>query len=147
MPEIPQDTEGCNDWLHELYRDKDRIYDYFVEHGTFAGRDLPCIEIQRNYYDLIIELAWMLVLGVPSVVYLFRFLWTSSLLAQVIFFIVLCCGKQVSEHQNWILRCVISPFSNHRRSSNDRRDGNGTWFRIRRHAEATMNVPTTDDFD
>ena len=93
VSEIPQDTDGCNDWVHELYRDKDRIYDYFVEHGTFAGRDLPCIEVQRNYYDLIIELVWMLVLGVPSVVYLFRFMWTSSLLAQVIFLILLCCGE------------------------------------------------------
>ncbi|CAF0979391.1 unnamed protein product [Rotaria sordida] len=83
--EIPQDTEGCSNWVHQLYQEKDKIYDYFLKHGTFEGNGLPRIEIQRNYYDLLIELAWMLIIGVPSLIYLFKFLWTSSLLAQLAF--------------------------------------------------------------
>ena len=55
VSEIPQDTEGCSNWVHKLYQEKDEIYDYFVNHGTFEGNGLPRIEIQRNYYDLLIE--------------------------------------------------------------------------------------------
>ncbi|CAF1052840.1 unnamed protein product [Rotaria sp. Silwood1] len=90
VSEIPQDTEGCNNWVHELYQEKDKIYDYFVNHGTFEGNGLPRIEIQRNYYDLLIELAWILIIGVPSLIYFFKLLWISSLLIQLIFVALIC---------------------------------------------------------
>jgi len=85
---IPQDTDGCNQWVHQLYQDKDRIYDYFVQHGTFEGNGLPRVEIRRNLYDLIIELTWMALIGIPSLIYLLKFLSTSSVLAQLIFVIL-----------------------------------------------------------
>jgi hypothetical protein len=93
ISEIPKDTEGCSNWVHELYREKDKAYDYFVRHGTFEGNGLPRVEIPRNYYDLLIELGWMLIIGVPSIIYLFKFFWTSSLLAQFIIVILICLGK------------------------------------------------------
>jgi hypothetical protein len=91
---IPQDTEECNNWVHKLYQEKDEIYDYFLNHDTFEGNGLPRVEIEYNYYDLIIELSWMLIIGVPSLIYLFKFLWTSSLFAQLIFVIFICLGKK-----------------------------------------------------
>jgi len=93
VSEIPQDTEECSNWVHKLYQEKDEIYDYFVKHGTFEGLSRPRIEIQRNYYDLLIELTWILIIGVPSVIYLLKFLLTSSYLAQIIFIILICIGK------------------------------------------------------
>ncbi|CAF0917072.1 unnamed protein product [Rotaria sp. Silwood1] len=33
--EIPQDSERCNNWVHKFYQEKDQIYVYFVNHGTF----------------------------------------------------------------------------------------------------------------
>lgn len=90
---IPQDTDGCNQWVHQLYQEKDRIYDYFVQHGTFEGNGLPRVEIRRNLYDLIIELTWISLIGIPSLVYLLKFLWTSSVLAQLIFVILVTIGK------------------------------------------------------
>ncbi|CAF2446903.1 unnamed protein product [Rotaria sp. Silwood2] len=90
VSKIPQDTEGCNNWVHELYQEKDKIYDYFVNHGTFEGNGLPRIEIQRNYNDLLIEIAWILIIGVPSLIYLFKFLWTSSFLVQLVFAALIC---------------------------------------------------------
>jgi hypothetical protein len=94
VSKIPQNTEECSKWIHQLYREKDEIYDYFVNHGTFEGRGLPRIEIQRNYYDLFIELAWMLIIGVPSLIYLFKLFWTSSFFAEFIFIILIFLGKK-----------------------------------------------------
>jgi len=89
ISEIPTDTKGCDNWVHNLYREKDQIYDYFVHHDTFEGNGLIRMEIPWNYYDLFIQLTWMLIIGVPSIIYLFQFLWTSSFLAQIIFVILI----------------------------------------------------------
>lgn len=89
ISEIPQYTEECNNWVHKLYQEKDEIYDYFVKHGTFEGRGLPRTEIPRNYSDLFIELSWMLIIGLPSLFYLFKFVLTSSILVQFIIFILI----------------------------------------------------------
>ena len=93
ISEIPKDAEGCNDWVHQLYREKDEIYDYFVRHDTFEGNGLTRVEIPRNYRDLCIELFWVMTIGVPSLIYLVQFLWTSSFVAQLIFLILVMIGK------------------------------------------------------
>ena len=95
IQQIPQDTEGCNQWVHQLYQEKDQIYDYFVQHGTFEGNGLPRVEIRRNLWDLIIELTWMSLIGIPSLIYLFKFLWTSSFLAQLICLILVTIGRRI----------------------------------------------------
>lgn len=96
IEEIPQDTEGCNQWVHQLYQEKDQIYDYFVEHGTFEGRGLPRVEIPRNPWDLLIELGWMSLIGIPSLIYLLQFLWTSSLLWQFLFLVLIFIGTRLN---------------------------------------------------
>ncbi|CAF3779287.1 unnamed protein product [Adineta steineri] len=88
ISEIPKDTEGCGNWVHKLYQEKDQIYDYFVRNDTFEGNGLQRIEVPRNYTDLLIELFWILTIGVPSIIYLFKFLLTSSFIAQIIFVII-----------------------------------------------------------
>jgi hypothetical protein len=93
VSEIPKDAEGCANWVHELYQKKDKVYDYFADNDTFEGNGLPRIEIPRNYYDLLIEIAWMLIIGVPTILYLFKFLWTSSLITQLIFLIIIILGN------------------------------------------------------
>lgn len=122
VSQIPQDAEGCSNWVYDLYREKDEIYDYFVNHGTFEGRGLPRTEIARNYYDLLIELSWMLIIGVPSLIYLLNFLWTSSFLAQLVVILLICLGKKrtIRTHRN--NRTLY--FSNRWRPSNDRSNRN-----------------------
>ncbi|CAF3962053.1 unnamed protein product [Rotaria sp. Silwood2] len=39
LTEIPKDINGCNNWVHKLYAEKDIIYDYFARHDTFEGYD------------------------------------------------------------------------------------------------------------
>ncbi|CAF4401389.1 unnamed protein product [Rotaria sp. Silwood2] len=46
LTEIPKDTNGCNNWVHKLYAEKDIIYDYFARRDTFEGYDLARAEIQ-----------------------------------------------------------------------------------------------------
>jgi hypothetical protein len=94
VSEIPQDTEGCDNWVHKLYQEKDEIYDYFDKHDTFEGKGLPRIELPYNYYDLLIELGWMLIIGVPSLIYLFKFFWISTFGTQVIIVILICLGMK-----------------------------------------------------
>ncbi len=94
ISEIPTDTEACSRWVHELYREKDEIYDYFNQHGTFEGNGLPRVEISRNYYDLLIVLGWTIIIGLPSIIYFFHFFWTSSFPARLILLIIICIGKK-----------------------------------------------------
>ncbi|CAF0812380.1 unnamed protein product, partial [Didymodactylos carnosus] len=82
---IPRGTEECSNWIHHLYQEKDQVYEYFVQNGTFNGLGLQKVEVKRNYQDLIIELVWVIIIGAPSIYYLFLFLLTSSFLAQLIF--------------------------------------------------------------
>ncbi|CAF5038053.1 unnamed protein product [Rotaria magnacalcarata] len=89
ISEIPKDTQGCSDWVHKLYGEKDKIYDYFVRHDTFEGNGINRVTIPRNYYDLLIQLGWVIIVGIPSICYLTKFLWTSSLIAQFIFLILI----------------------------------------------------------
>lgn len=89
VAQIPKDTNGCNDWVHQLYREKDEIYDYFVRHDTFDGCGLSRVELPRNRLDLFIELFWIITIGIPSLFYFFRLFVTSSLIGQMIFLFVI----------------------------------------------------------
>jgi hypothetical protein len=92
ISEIPRDTEGCSRWIHKLYQEKDEIFDYFNEHDTFEGNGLPRVEIPRNSNDLLIELGWIILIGIPSIIYLIQILLTSSFLSQFILIIIICIG-------------------------------------------------------
>jgi hypothetical protein len=54
------------------------------------------VEIPRNYTDLLIELGWIVVIGIPSIIYLLKFLWSSSFIAQIIFIILILLGKKTN---------------------------------------------------
>ena len=86
VSEIPHHDEAkCKDWLHRLFQKKDRVYDHFVRHDTFDGLGLPRVPVVRNRFDLAIEVFWLLVIGVPSFVWLSQFVLSSSLYGKVIF--------------------------------------------------------------
>ncbi|CAF5095760.1 unnamed protein product, partial [Rotaria sp. Silwood1] len=44
----------------------DRIYDHFVQHDNFDGLGLPEVPVVRNYSDLLIEIFWLVTIGIPS---------------------------------------------------------------------------------
>lgn len=89
IEQIPKDTDGCSNWVHQLYQEKDEIYDYFAQHNTFDGNGLTRVEIPRNYSDFLIELGWIVTVGIPSLIYLLKILLSSSVLVQATFLVII----------------------------------------------------------
>jgi len=80
-----EDETKCAEWLHKLFQEKDKVFEYFLTHKTFNGRGLPMTNnLKRKSQDLIIELLCLFFVGIPSIVLLVIFLWTSSLQSQII---------------------------------------------------------------
>ncbi|CAG7666138.1 unnamed protein product, partial [Allacma fusca] len=69
MSEIPEDETEAGEWLHEQYRQKDKLLDNFFRTGEFNPSDnkLPeydkfeYIELPRRYYSLINMTFWFLI--------------------------------------------------------------------------------------
>lgn len=95
MSEIPQDSEACAAWVHQLYREKDDIFDHFAKNDTFEGKGLPRYEIPRNYSDLMVVLGWMVVIGVPSIIYFIKFILTSSIFSIIVLLVGLLAGNGI----------------------------------------------------
>lgn len=45
IDEVPDDDEGCGQWLHNLFLEKDKLQEYFNEHGAFPGH------LDRRFQD------------------------------------------------------------------------------------------------
>lgn len=81
IDEVPTDSsQATADWLHQLMRDKDAEFDYFVEHGEFKGRK---VDIPRRPHSAIIYAFWFMILVVPVVWYLINCLVHGSLQIQI----------------------------------------------------------------
>lgn len=93
MSSIPvKDDKECADWLHQLYREKDEIFDRFEKNGTFGEHgDIKKHYLKKNGYDAIISLMWIIIIAVPSAYYLLAFLvngaWITKI-ALIGFFII-----------------------------------------------------------
>ncbi|CAG7675290.1 unnamed protein product [Allacma fusca] len=78
MSEIPEDETKAAEWLHELYRHKDKCLENFFRTGEFNPPDnrLPeyekfeYIELPRRYYSLINMTFWFLIICGPLVYYI-----------------------------------------------------------------------------
>lgn len=91
ITQIPyQNEEKCAECLHKLFQEKDRIYDHFVQHDTFDGLGKPKAPSNRNYIDLTIYTIWIIIIGIPSLIWFGRFLFISTWFSKMIFaFIIL----------------------------------------------------------
>ena len=93
ITQIPyQNEEKCGQWLHKLFQEKDRIYDHFVQHDTFDGLGKSNVPLNRNYTDLIIYLVWLIIIGVPSLIWFGQFLFVSTWFAKMIFAFIVLIG-------------------------------------------------------
>ncbi|CAF1000759.1 unnamed protein product [Rotaria sp. Silwood1] len=90
MSEIPyQDDEKCAEWIHKLFQEKDRIYEHFIQHDTFDGLGISQISIPQNYSDLFIQFFWIVTIVIPSLIWLFYFIFNSTLFGKIIFAIII----------------------------------------------------------
>lgn len=84
---IPTDSdEACAAWLHQLYREKDEIYEHFVQNGTFKfGKKYP---VPRRATDLIVWCLWAVTLSVPLVYYAIKVIMSGSVAVQIAVLVV-----------------------------------------------------------
>jgi len=88
--DIPyEDEEKCAEWLHTLFQEKDRIYEHFVQHDNFQGLGVPEVPVVRNYSDLLIEIFWLGIIGIPSLIWFIKFILNSTLFAKILCVIIL----------------------------------------------------------
>ncbi|CAF1177749.1 unnamed protein product [Rotaria sordida] len=88
--QIPyEDDATCGEWIHKLFQEKDRIYDHFVQHDNFDGLGVPEVPVVRNYSDLLIEIFWIVTIGIPSLVWFGKFIFHSTLFGKIIFALII----------------------------------------------------------
>lgn len=82
---------NCNIHLKNAnnFLNQDRIYDHFVKHDHFDGLGLPEVPIARNYSDALIEMFWLVVIGLPSLIWFIKFILNSTLFAKIIFGLII----------------------------------------------------------
>lgn len=88
---------------------KDKIFEYFVQHGTFEGAGNPkATDLKRSNQDLIIELSSLILIGLPSIYFLIQFLLYGSLFAKIIFVGIVMIGNCTIFHLN--MRKIVRKF-------------------------------------
>jgi lysophosphatidic acid acyltransferase/lysophosphatidylinositol acyltransferase len=88
MENIPLDTDkACEDWLYKTYEEKDKVFDNFVQNGTFTIGDK--IVLPRLRTDLTIYICWAVGLIVPLLYYVARIFIVGSFTAQIITILVI----------------------------------------------------------
>ncbi|CAF3362079.1 unnamed protein product [Rotaria socialis] len=94
ISEVPYDDEEKSaQFVHKLFQEKDQIFEYFLQHGTFEGAGNPkAIDLKRKKQDLIIEISCLIIIGLPSIYLLIKFLLFGSILSQIIFLFIVMAG-------------------------------------------------------
>lgn len=88
IDEIPHTEEGAAEWLHELFRRKDRMQDSFHKHGDFFKSSnvdpLPSQDLPRRLQPLINTAFWTTLVLIPMVYYLGKLIFSGHIVYVVI---------------------------------------------------------------
>lgn len=83
VEEIPHTEDGAAEWLHELFRRKDRMQDSFHQHGDFfTSSDVarpPKSLVQRRIQPFINTVFWAVVTLTPILFYLAKLVCSGDL--------------------------------------------------------------------
>ena len=104
IAEWPEDEKEFNAFMHKVYQEKDAIFDTFEREGTFASLPGEKVDMPKNYYDCYITFFWINVLIVPLFYWLYTFITTSTLFANLILFVVIGCFSLLSEFFDRVTR-------------------------------------------
>lgn len=89
LDQIPYEDEAkCAQFVHKLYQEKDKIYDTFVQKGTYESLGYPRKPLLKNYYDLYFLIFWSIIILIPTFYYLTIFFTSSSLMGKFLIIIV-----------------------------------------------------------
>ncbi|XP_059166406.1 1-acyl-sn-glycerol-3-phosphate acyltransferase delta-like [Physella acuta] len=92
-----ESDEVCAQWLRELFKKKDDMYDSYLETGQFPG---PHHLIPRRYNDLIMWIFWAIVTCVPLFYYIGSIFVAGSLTQQLI---IVAVGVFLSVVVRWMI--------------------------------------------
>merc|ERR1712142_1239738 len=90
LDDIPSDTdEQCSEWLLNLYREKDEIYENCIENNGFTiGTEFP---LKPRPHSLIIMLTWIILITAASLNFFYSIIFHGSIYSRcgiVLFFIL-----------------------------------------------------------
>lgn len=84
IDEIPETEEGAAEWLHELFRRKDRMQTSFHNTGDFFKesnvRPIPAIDLPRRVQPMINTLFWTFLVLTPMLYYLTQLIFGGNLI-------------------------------------------------------------------
>jgi lysophosphatidic acid acyltransferase/lysophosphatidylinositol acyltransferase len=84
--EVPTDSEEANSkYLFELYQEKDKLFEYFKEHGRFPGLEKP---YKPRWQTLVNWATWMLVIYV-TLIYQYYVCFTSGSTLSIVLMLTL----------------------------------------------------------
>ncbi|XP_022081945.1 1-acyl-sn-glycerol-3-phosphate acyltransferase gamma-like [Acanthaster planci] len=82
IADVPKTEEEQVKFIYNLYEKKDELYEHFLEHDTFTGYDHRSgFVMPKRWGPLIVEVFWLLVLGLPTLYQLLKILTTGSAVA------------------------------------------------------------------
>ncbi|XP_072178491.1 1-acyl-sn-glycerol-3-phosphate acyltransferase gamma-like [Diadema setosum] len=126
LDEVPTDSEDATaEYCHELYRDKDRAYEYFLEHNTFTGFDpaYPERVLPPTLLPLYVMSFWMLLIGAPLAYYAVATLFSGS--ALLIVAVCAVCYAVLSFSKSLLTVTVSSKGSTYGGQKDRRAQGDG----------------------
>lgn len=92
MSEVPEDDKGSAEFIHNLYRQKDEIFDVYDKTGSFKSLNVPLVNKPPNYEDWYLVMMWMVLLVTPLMYYIFNFVQTATLFQNcVLLFAMFLC--------------------------------------------------------
>ncbi|XP_043278505.1 1-acyl-sn-glycerol-3-phosphate acyltransferase gamma-like [Venturia canescens] len=82
LSEVPDGEEAAAAWLHQIYQQKDRLAESFMQTGDFfATSGVPrtdTFKLQRRYYSLINTIFWAVIVLVPMLYYIVQLFLSGS---------------------------------------------------------------------
>jgi lysophosphatidic acid acyltransferase/lysophosphatidylinositol acyltransferase len=86
LESVPTENDKVNgEFLQQLYREKDEIFEVFHQHGDFSSLGVKKHILKKNKKDLYITISWLLLILLPSAYYFLGWFWTGSLAFKLCF--------------------------------------------------------------
>lgn len=82
LADVPEEEELCNQWLHKLYQEKDRILDSYIRTGSFSEESgFPSWSVTRparRCWSLVNTIGWTTIIVTLLLYYIFRLVTSGS---------------------------------------------------------------------
>lgn len=88
MKDVPESEEGSAKFIHNLYKEKDEIYDVYHKTGSFKSLGLPVQELPAKNRDYYICLFWLVFIGLPMFYGIFLIITNATIWMNILFILI-----------------------------------------------------------